>query len=65
MKNIKRKNLIDRLILNEKRIEDIRYSINEISKFKNPLGRILEQWSRPNKLKIKNINSYRGDRGNL
>ena len=57
VKNIKRKNLIDRLILNEKRIEDIRYSINEISKFKNPLGRILEQWSRPNKLKIKKIST--------
>ena len=31
----------------------IRYSINEIAKFKNPVGRVLDQWSRPNKLRIK------------
>jgi len=55
VKNVKRKNLVDRLILNEKRIEGIRSSINEISKFKNPNGKILEQWSRPNKLKIKKV----------
>ena len=34
IKNVKRKNLVDRLILNEKRIDGIRHSINEISKFK-------------------------------
>ena len=44
-------------MLNEKRIEGIRFSINEISKFKNPNGRILEQWSRPNKLKIKKVST--------
>ncbi len=55
VKNIKRKHLIDRLILNEKRIEGIRHSINEISKFKNPIGKVLDQWSRPNKLKIKKV----------
>ena len=53
--NVKRKHLIDRLILNEKRIEGIRHSINEIAKFKNPLGKVLESWSRPNKLRIKKI----------
>ena len=57
VKNTKRKNLVDRLVLNEKRIEGIRFSINEISKFKNPNGRILEQWSRPNKLKIKKVST--------
>ncbi len=57
LKNVKRKHLIDRLVLNEKRIESIRHSINEIAKFKNPNGRILEQWSRPNKLKIKKIST--------
>tara|TARA_B110000211_G_C14008353_1_gene521906 strand:+ start:35 stop:1276 length:1242 start_codon:yes stop_codon:yes gene_type:complete len=55
VKNVKRKNLVDRLILNEKRIEGIRHSINEISKFKNPVGQILEAWKRPNKLNIKKI----------
>ena len=41
VKKAKRKNLVDRLILNEKRIEGIRHSINEIAKFKNPIGQIL------------------------
>ena len=44
VKNVKRKHLVDRLILNKKRIEGIRYSINEIAKFKNPIGRVLETW---------------------
>ncbi len=57
IKNAKRKHLIDRLILNDKRIEGIRNSINEIAKFKNPVGRILEKWERPNKLKIKKIST--------
>ena len=55
IKNVKRNNLIDRLILNEKRIDGIRHSINEIAKFKNPIGRILESWKRPNKLNIKKV----------
>ena len=57
VKNAKRKNLVDRLILNEKRIEGIRHSINQIANFKDPIGRILEQWKRPNKLKIKKIST--------
>ena len=42
VKNVKRKHLVDRLILNKKRIEGIRHSINEIAKFKDPVGRVLE-----------------------
>jgi len=57
VKNSKRKNLVDRLILNEKRIESIRHSINKIAKFKNPIGQILETWKRPNKLNIKKIST--------
>ena len=57
VKNIKRKNLVDRLILNEKRIDGIRHSINEICNFKNPIGQILETWKRPNKLNIKKIST--------
>ncbi len=55
IRSAKRKNLIDRLVLNDKRIEGIRASINEISKFKNPIGRVIESWKRPNKLKIKKV----------
>ena len=55
IKNAKRKHLIDRLILDDKKIDSIRRSINEISKFKDPIGRILEKWERPNGLKIKKV----------
>ncbi len=55
VQNAKREHLVDRLILNEKRIDGIRYSINEIAKFKNPVGKILEQWQRPNKINIKKV----------
>ena len=57
IKNVKRKHLIDRLILNDKKIEGIRHSINEIAKFKNPVGQVLENWQRPNKLKIKKVST--------
>ena len=57
IKSAKRKNLIDRLILDAKRIEGIRYSINQIAKFKNPIGKVLDQWKRPNNLKIKKIST--------
>ncbi len=57
VKNVKRKHLVDRLILNKKRIEGIRHSINEIAKFKNPIGQVLEQWKRPNKLNIKKVST--------
>ena len=60
VKNIKRKHFVDRLVLNEKRIEGMRHSINEISKFKNPVGRVLDQWERPNKLKIKKVSTSIG-----
>ena len=55
VKNVKRKHLVDRLILNKKRIEGIRHSINEIAKFKDPVGRVLETWRRPNNLTIKRV----------
>ena len=57
VKNAKRKHLIDRLILNDKNIDGIRYSISEITKFKDPIGKVIEQWQRPNKLKIKKIST--------
>ena len=55
VKNIKRKHLVDRLILDDKRIENIRSSVNDILKFKNPLNKILEEWKRPSGLKIKKV----------
>ena len=52
---IKRKNLLDRLVLNKDRIEGIRHALNQIIKFKNPIGKVLKEWKRPNKLRIKQI----------
>ena len=57
IKSAKKKQLIDRLILNDQRIDGIRNSINEIIKFKNPIGKVLEEWKRPNKLNIKKIST--------
>ena len=60
VKKAKRKHLIDRLILNKNRINDIRKSINEIANYKNPVGKVLEKWNRPNKLNIKKISTSLG-----
>ena len=57
IKNVKRKHLVDRLILNDERIDGIRHSINQIAKFKNPVGQVLEKWQRPNNLKIKKVST--------
>jgi glutamate-5-semialdehyde dehydrogenase len=60
VKNVKREHLIDRLILNDKKIESIRNSVNQILKFKNPLQNVLEEWKRPNGLKIKRVTTSIG-----
>ncbi len=55
VKYLKRRNILDRLILNEKKIESIVKSIREIKKFPNPIGKTLEHWKGKNKLDIKRI----------
>ena len=50
-----KKNLIDRLTINHKKLDDIKTSINKIIKLKDPVDNILEKWSRPNGLKIKRV----------
>ena len=47
--------IIDRLKLNNKKISQIRNSIEEIIKFKDPLGKTLSSWKRPNGLIIKRV----------
>ena len=47
--------MIDRLKLNNKKIMQIANSIDEIIKFKDPLGKILSSWKRPNGLIIKRV----------
>lgn len=48
-------NLIKRLSLNENKINSIIKSIKIISKFKDPVDLVLDQWKRPNGLKIKKV----------
>ena len=47
--------MIDRLKLNNKKIAQIRNSIKEIIKFKDPIGKTLSSWKRPNGLIIKRV----------
>ena len=46
---------LDRLILDNKRIESISNGLEEISKLEDPVGKIIENWLRPNGLKIEKI----------
>ena len=46
---------IDRLMINENRINGIVKSLEEIINIKDPVGIILSEWNRPNGLKIKKV----------
>ena len=48
-------NLIDRLTVDHKKLDKIKYSINKIAKLKDPVDNTLEEWNRPNGLKIKRV----------
>ena len=50
-----KKNLIERLILNEKKIDNIISSIKSVIKLKDPTNRVLEKWKRPNGLSISKV----------
>ena len=47
--------MIDRLKLDSKKISQIRSSIDKIIKFKDPTGKTLSSWKRPNGLIIKKV----------
>jgi len=47
--------MIDRLKLSSKKIAQIRNSIDKIIKFKDPMGKTLSAWKRPNGLIIKKV----------
>ena len=50
-----KESMIERLKLNYKKIEQMRSSIKKIIKFKDPIGKTLSSWKRPNGLIIKKI----------
>ena len=56
-------NLIDRLILNFKKIDSIKATINNIIKLKDPINQTLEKWKRPNGLIIKRVSMPMGTIG--
>ena len=50
-----KKNLIDRLHIDEKKLKSIKDSIVKIIKLKDPVNLTLEKWKRPNGLKISKV----------
>ena len=47
--------LLDRLMLDSNRIDNICSGLIDISKLEDPIGKILDDWSRPNGLKIQKV----------
>ena len=47
--------LINRLLINKKKLDDIKNSILKIEKLKDPINVILNKWKRPNGLNIKRV----------
>jgi glutamate-5-semialdehyde dehydrogenase len=47
--------LLDRLLLDEKRIEAVATGIEEIIRLEDPIGAVIAQWTRPNGLRIQRV----------
>ena len=47
--------LVDRLALNNVRIQSIAKSLNDIADLPDPIGKVLSEWERPNGLKIQKV----------
>lgn len=47
--------MLDRLRLDEKRINDMAVALEEIADFPDPLAAVLEEWERPNGLRIRKV----------
>ena len=56
-KNKLKTNLIERLMLNSKKLVSMRKSVKDIIKLKDPVDKILENWKRPNGLNIKKVST--------
>tara|TARA_E500000331_G_scaffold342052_1_gene375212 strand:+ start:164 stop:1414 length:1251 start_codon:yes stop_codon:yes gene_type:complete len=56
-KNKLKANLIDRLVLNSKKLVSIKKSVEDIIKLEDPVDKILENWKRPNGLNIKKVST--------
>ena len=47
--------LLDRLMLNRKRIAEMAQGLREVARLPDPVGQIISKWSRPNGLKIAKV----------
>ncbi|GAB2548865.1 glutamate-5-semialdehyde dehydrogenase [Gracilibacillus alcaliphilus] len=47
--------LIDRLVLNEQRIDEMADAMQELTQLADPIGDVMEEWTRPNGLRIKKV----------
>ncbi len=47
--------MLDRLLLDDERIENMAAALEEIIELPDPLGRVLEEWTRPNGLRIQKV----------
>ncbi len=50
-------NLIERLVLDSKKIKSIKKSVKDIIKLEDPINKVLERWKRPNGLLIRKIST--------
>jgi glutamate-5-semialdehyde dehydrogenase len=47
--------MIDRLMLNEERIEAMAHAIDQIAELPDPVGQVMDRWTRPNGLEITRV----------
>ena len=57
IKNNLPENLIDRLTLNQKKLEEMQTSIKKIIKLADPINKVIDKWKRPNGLIIKRVST--------
>ena len=57
IKNNLPENLIDRLTLNQKKLEEMQASIQKIIKLGDPINKVIDRWQRPNGLIIKRVST--------
>ena len=57
IKNNLPENLIDRLTLNQKKLEEMQASIQKIIKLGDPINKVIDRWERPNGLIIKRVST--------
>jgi glutamate-5-semialdehyde dehydrogenase len=55
LKNNMNKSFIDRLALNDKRLNEMSTSLKEIAELPDPVNSIIKEWERPNGMKIQKV----------